>query len=193
MIGLLVMYLFPNPELNLFLYPFVVAGYTYKENETKISVGKKKLAWLAVPIWFLFLIFFKERHYIYTSGITLWISKYGIIPQIGIDIFRYGIGLVGCIATILIIENIGKKWKMVSAIGRYSLQIYVMQCFTMKVFTLVYEKLIIYLKCNLLTKNMLLFDVVITPIMATVTIAVLIGVASVIKKISWLNKICFGK
>ena len=187
------MYLFPNPELNLFLYPFVVAGYAYKEYETNISIGVKKLAWLAVPVWVLLLFFFEERDYIYTSGITLWTSEYGALPQLGIDIFRYVIGMAGSVTAILIMQTIGKKQEVLAVLGRYSLQIYIMQCFEMKLFVMAFQQMIHYLGYNPLATSLYLFDLVITPVMAIVTIAVLIGVASLIKKIGWLNRICFGK
>lgn len=194
-IGLFVMYVFPNQELNLFLYPFILVGFLFNKNSlelSKISIGK----WCVIPLWIILLFLFRRDCYIYISGISPWKSELEVGRHFVIDIYRYVIGFAGSLSVILIVQRLeGPLFKVrwLAAWGENSMQIYIMQCFVMKLYSIGLALIVNKLGTNPITGNTVVFSIVITPVMALVCTAVLYWVALQIKKIKWLNMLCFGR
>lgn len=135
-IGLILTFVIPdsrNLSLYKFMYPYFLIGYFYHKNAGNIQ---KKLN-SALDNWrtliafmgiFAFLLcFYQNESYIYTTGYTL-LGK-GIWPQLGIDIYRFFIGLFGSIFIILLLLKIYNKLshnaiRFFSVIGINSLGIY---------------------------------------------------------------------
>lgn len=128
-LGVFAVALFPNAQMNLFMYPYFVIGYYYgKYKERLIRFERAKyLSLLFLPIM---LLFFEKKHYIYISGI--FGAGYSLVSYLKINSFRWIIGLTGSIFMIVIIEVVLKcravsvMIKSIEELGKRSLQIYVL-------------------------------------------------------------------
>ena len=81
-----ILYIFPNPDMNLFIYPYVVIGLYFKKYEYFFR-RHYRYAVAVIPMYILMLLFYNRNCYIYTTGI----SFSGVVPvieQIQIDVFR---------------------------------------------------------------------------------------------------------
>ena len=112
------------------MYPYFVLGYFYNKYSFKNTLSdntKKKLLSLSAFTFCLMFRFFTYDSYIYTSGYTL-IDK-DIFSQLGINIYRFSIGLLGSLVVILCFSLIanplrGKLQNSICLIGKNSLGIY---------------------------------------------------------------------
>ena len=190
------MYLFPNQEMNLYLYPYFVIGFWAKKKETIWKPYQRRIIFGAT-IWFLFmLVFYRKEHYIYTSGITLWKSEYGCRTQFGIDIYRYLIGLCGSIAIMggvyLLNRRLPIKWtETVCSFGRNTMQIYILQTFVFWVWPRVWNKIVAKFAFNLLRPGTF-FYWFITLVMALILLEVLKKIYY-IKRKPHLHSTLFGR
>lgn len=194
-IGFFVMYVFPNPELNLFLYPYILTGFLFSKKDCKLAkVGIRK--WCIIPLWIILLLFFNRDCYIYTSGISLWNSGLDIGRHVLIDFYRYVIGFAGSLSIILIVlklEGLLSTVRSLAAWGENSMHIYIMQCFMMKMYSMGLSYAVARLGKNPVTSNSMLFSILISPIMALLLCTVLYWASLQIKKLTWLNRLCFGR
>ena len=86
-----------------FLYPFYMAGYFAHSKKMKkvyffAGIHRAKVFIISFIIWSILLCFFNKENYIYTSGFGL-IGK-DIIQQLYCNIFRFMIGILGCITVL---------------------------------------------------------------------------------------------
>ncbi len=96
-----------NIQYFCFLYPFFGLGYLW-EKSFQGRLQKKLYNWqhslvtgvILLIIWGIMVGFFHQENYIYQTGFSL-IGKKLALLQIGIDIFRIVIGLVGSCAVLL--------------------------------------------------------------------------------------------
>lgn len=134
--GLILTFVIPDSRnlfLYKFMYPYFLIGYFYHKHSEKINEKLKTVSesWKAlgaVAVLFAFLLyFFHTDAYIYTTGYTLLGKE--ILPQLGIDFYRFFIGLWGSIFIILLLSKIygclGEHTvRVFSLIGINSLGIY---------------------------------------------------------------------
>lgn len=198
-IGFFVMYIFPNSELNLFIYPFFVFGFFINKNKEKFNKYRNsKYNFLIIIIFAVLLLFFNKDCYIYNTGITIWNSKNGIIQQSIIDVYRYIIGLLGSISVVIIIDkvigniNINVK-KYLIELGQYSMQIYIIQSLFFGLYLKVINRIVEYFGINILTKNMLFYNLIITPILSIIAIFMILIIIKYIEKNKKISKIVFGR
>lgn len=193
--GYFLMYCFPNPEMNLFLYPFIVIGFLCnKKDISTLKMGN--WIWISVPIWITLLLFFNKECYIYTTGISVWKSEIETWRHLLINCYRYVIGFTGSISVILLINVISKsitKINKFATFGKYSMQIYILQGFAFKIYSKLIRILIDRMGYNPLIENQVLLSLVYTPIMAMVLCIVMIGITKIIEKMHGINLICFGR
>lgn len=193
---LFAMYLFPNKEMNLFLYPYFLVGFLSRKIENKWKPYWKKIAFAATLVFAGLLFFYTEECYIYNSGVTLWSSKHGILSQFVIDVYRYTIGFAGSIAVIGVISLVALKLPKVKAVaswGQNSMQIYILQCFCLsQAWSIIWTNVVERLTYNPLTKNEVIFWCV-TAVMAILLIFILSGVANILKMFPRINRILFGR
>ena len=202
----IVVYALPCGQGNLYVYPYFVIGFYFAQY--KITYGKNRVLELLVKIFSIIgyvvsLFFFEKKHYIYTTG--LYDSQYSFLENIGIDIFRWFIGLVGCIAVISIIEllfnTITLKAKKqlplslsLSKVGEKSLQIYALSVSLLsfwlnKLYSYVVIKIFGY---NILTQNIYLYNFVFTPLIAIAYLLSIYFIIKIFERIKF-SKILFGK
>lgn len=188
-------------NFNLFMYPFFVLGFL--ENDLKFGINKisrkPKEIWVYGIFWLVLLALYRERDYIYTSGIWPFDSEYGIWMQIVIDIFRYLIGIVGCILVIKILQWLLGKLEntrcvcFVEEIGKKSLSIYLTQRIVLEI--------IIAKICNkypvtiefLPMGNKVVYSVLLTPLLAVILCMLLMKVVNLFSKNKVIRCVLFGK
>lgn len=197
LIGFFTMYIFPNQEMNLFIYPFFVLGYLYKANEEPLK-KYYKYGYIAIIAFIVMLIFFKRQDYIYITGVTIWNGKANIIEHILIDIYRYAIGLLGSVSVLMLIKMIEEKIPehikgFIEKCGRYSMQIYILQSIIFRVYIVTLEKIINFIGNNVFTQNIITYNYIITPILAIITIGLTILITEVLNKNKKVSKFLFGR
>lgn len=119
--------LFPNAVLNLYMYPFFLIGFAIpKINDAKKVVQIIGASMVLYPIG---MIFFQKDHFIYTQW--LWDKDYSVLRNINIDLYRYSIAILGCCFFAAICFLIFKHSSptnrivcLVERMGKKSLQIY---------------------------------------------------------------------
>ena len=196
-IGFFLMYVFPNAELNLYLYPYVVFAFYYKKYE-KCFVEKTKLfAWICVALFILLLPFYNENTFIYTSGISLWKSEMTVPEHILIDIYRYIIGIAGSVTVVFgvckSVEKLKKADMILSKTGRYTMQIYIIQCFFFKLFGTVFGKIEERFWNTIIFQGFLFRDIISALVLCVVLFVFCIAVSKMMEKNRKLNKLLFGR
>ena len=117
----LILPLFPNvmnSNLCFFLYPYFIGGYIFHKyggNEKWAALDRewRYVAGIAaVVIWVVLLAFFQQKHYIYTTNISI-IGKEPI-EQIFIDLYRWITGFAGSMVALLVVYAMSKgpQWLM---------------------------------------------------------------------------------
>lgn len=116
-----------------YLYPFFVLSYLYgnlksKGIDFKFQSLKNKLLPALFLIYGILIFFYKEKHYIYTSGYII----IGKDPsQIIVNLYRLLVGLIGCILCIIIIQKFHEHFDhnfilfIFSQLGKHSLGLYI--------------------------------------------------------------------
>ena len=115
------------------MYPFFLIGYFCHKHSERLKKGfnlflkSGKLLGSIAAIFVFLLYFFNNNSYIYTTGYTLLDKE--MLTQLGIDFYRFIIGLVGSFFIILLLLKIYPKisdciTSIFSIIGMNSLGIY---------------------------------------------------------------------
>ncbi len=131
LLGFLVVAVFPNGMMHLYMYPYFVLGYVFARNETRLKPKKivfDVIGLLSAAAFAGLMHFYQKKHFIYISymfgGATHWDS-------LKIDGFRWGVGLFGSLAAIWITRRIFLAIKKenrvvngIESIGRDSLAFY---------------------------------------------------------------------
>ncbi len=133
-VGGAVVLLLPNGVYNLFMYPYFLIGFLFAACKDRLPRAILRLRYLSLPIFPLLLLFFEKKHYIYTTG--LFGKAYTPLQYLGIDLFRFLIGLVGSIFAAVVAEwlfhllNNGHRMRTLYqgllSLGEKSLQVYVL-------------------------------------------------------------------
>lgn len=123
-----------NIALYSFMYPYFVIGYLINREDTgkrESSLGQKWLLPVLLALFIALFLLYNRDSYVYTSGYSLIGEKSGILRQLGIDLYRLVIGLVGSVVIVLSIKAlychfpIGVK-NVMSNIGMNTLGIYIL-------------------------------------------------------------------
>lgn len=130
----------PRKNNILFVYPYFIIGFVFSDkNVFSLDTYRKKEP-IFLLIWLCLIPFYKRQHYIYTSGILPCGSEYGFWMQIGIDTYRYLVGLAGVLATVYIARLLYDRFRerkvtrVMAYAGIHSLDIYVMQRLLLELF-----------------------------------------------------------
>lgn len=203
-VGIIFVLIAPNPTMNLYMYPYFVIGFLFNEYKSGVLDKLKKIGHLILLIYPIILIFYKNRDYIYTTGINPLVSEYGVVNQIGIDIYRWCVGLFGSvfvlILTYIIIQKFSEKAivkrisKTFSYLGCISLQIYVMQRVFLELFlSSTFKSMVDGIENNLLATNIVIFNHFITFTVAIIYSLIFYYIEKRLKNHCRLNWILFGR
>ena len=140
---------------------------------------------------------------------TWKIKEIGLLGQICIDLYRYVIGLVGCIAVVGLLEILYRgivqkdciKSKLASEglgvierFGLHTLEVYVIQRIVLeRCFAKGYEYVVNLMDQNILALNLALYDLVFSLMIAVLIGYVLLRISEAISKHSRLSLLLFGK
>ncbi|MEE3325234.1 MAG: acyltransferase family protein [Methanosphaera sp.] len=190
----------PAKNCNIWLFPYFLSAFLFHEYQPKFE-KYLNIQYLALPLFPIMLFFFHKRDYIYTSGINPFNSSYGVKIQIGIDLYRWMLGVVGSIFIITILLFIYSKtksmkfWTLISNVGQNTLQIYVLQALILeRIFSMIYAKITLTIDSNLLAKNMVLYNFVWTPLLTIILLVVFMVIISFMKKrLPKFSKFIFGR
>lgn len=129
-----VLCVFPNPQMNLFIYPFILAGFFIKRYEAKGGKIYKENYFalvIVVPVFLILLLFYSKEMFIYVTGIT-YTGIVSLREQFLIDLYRYMIGFIGSYAVFIVVKKLEhfipqKISVFIENCGRQSLSIYILQ------------------------------------------------------------------
>lgn len=193
--GFLMMYVFPNAELNLFLYPYVVLGFYYKKR-TESFLRVKKYGWICILLYITLLPLYKVTSFIYTTGISVWKSDVIVSIHMLIDLYRYIIGLAGSIAVIymcVLSRKIRTFDRGFSMCGQYTMQIYIMQCFFFKFFGIVWVKIKNEAFNSAALLNTSVRNIMVAIPFCVILLLTLLFISKIFERNSHINKILFGR
>ena len=196
-IGFFAMYLFPNPEMNLFLYLFFVLGYCVNQHEVYKKLSNFKARFLSIPLWIILLLFYSNDSYIYTTGISIWENGKTISEHFLIDVYRYVIGLCGCLSVIILIKILTQlqknKSRILQRFGMYSMQVYIIQSFIMKIYPLILNKInnkFVWIKSIV---NYPFAIYILAFFEACICCYVCVCLAKIIERDDYISKLLFGR
>ena len=87
-----------------FVAPYFIGGYYYAKKQ-KSWLKSNVVGGVSTLLWAVLMLFYSKDSYIYTTGITVF-RKENMWNQIGIDAYRYLVGIVGVIAVIWILKKL---------------------------------------------------------------------------------------
>jgi fucose 4-O-acetylase-like acetyltransferase len=161
-----------------FLYPFFVIGYLFHRFQPRTARIAPSVALVCAAAFPVMVLFYGRSIFVYVTGTSLWTSAFS--SQIGIDVFRFAIGLVGCGMCCALVYYLGSKvgWlrfrQLFAWFGLNALVIYAVQ------------RLLVQRWLGLvipdLTRNILLYDFVITPLIAMVGAVLISLLCSLIRR-----------
>ena len=120
------------------MYLCFLLGFEINKWSLFVQFSRRKMMIATSFFSVIFLILFQyynQESFIYTSGFSLYSSKYSAIHQLYIDVFRYMIGIFGSFAivglTLLYPVNLFRKniSHVISTLGQNSIGIYIFQCY----------------------------------------------------------------
>lgn len=178
-----------NLQLYKYMYPFFLIGYFYKKSsedfrKKSYNFLKDKMAiCVSVLLYVILLIFYERKIYIYISGFTLLGKKWG--EQLGINVYRTLIGLVGSVMVIYAIDIFYNKYPKeklawISFMGRKSMGIYIISGV---IFSYILPKI---------TSHLCQINYVYSLLQTIIIIVISLGMTLIIQKIPVLNKVLFG-
>ncbi len=201
--GLGIICILPCSTFNVYMFPFFILGFWFAEiPEGRVKTFLLKIKYLSIPLFPVMLLFFKKDHYIYTSGMHIFrLSEFKLFY---LDVYRWAIGFVGSVFTITIAKivvtivkkysNISKK-SLIYKLGEKSLQVYILQKIILEFWlNNIYSKIIEDFNSgvNVLSGNMLLFNWIITPLIAVSVGIVCLLFAKLLEK-SKISNLIFGR
>lgn len=188
-LGILLVGMFPNIHMHLFMYPYFVIGFVYGKYKDAIPEQMKKLRYLSLLAFPVMLLFYQKKHYIYITPI--YDSRMPAMEWITISAFRWAIGLVGCLFVLCIIsllsrlikEESMKAMKWIPCLGENSLAIYCLSVSLLSSYLpRIYNWIVQMLGYNLFAENMMLYNLVFTPLLTVLYALILLGAIRVLKK-----------
>ena len=192
----------PCSENNLFMFPFFVFGYYANKNKILFrKICQDKRMHLSIPILFIIsLRFYDTDDFVYISGVNPFISTEGFSKQIGIDIYRWYIGLIGSIAIIIAVKYIvdlasetNRLVIWVERVGQYSLQIYLLQRILLEILGYhIAQTIFLNIGYNPLILNIQIYNLLITPLIAIIYACIILCIIKVFIKLK-LSKYLFGR
>ena len=104
-----------------------------KEKSEKLDRNKRIGVFIGtLVLYIILLLFFYRDNYIYTTGLSVIGAEKGFTAQLGINLYRSLVALVGCIMILVGSTLITKKFNWVATISSKSMIIYIV---TASIFT----------------------------------------------------------
>lgn len=174
-------------NLYKFVYPYFVIGYFINDIKDIIIKYSKYIKIVSFSLFPLLLLLWKKDYYIYISGTYLFNEYYP--HQLENVLYRYGIGLIGIIVILFLIElyfkfiNKNKINNILCILGKYSLGIYII---TGYMFDLLNRITVPFVN------NMYIYSFIVTPIVSMVMVYISVIISKKIQSNKLLNTLLFG-
>lgn len=116
--------------LFFYIYPYFLLGYLVNKYSAYAKMQKNKFLIFGISLccYVVFMLFYTESSFIYTSKLCLFQNGSLDIMQFIIDLYRWGVALFECIAVLslvsILIGYMGYLVNALSKIGVFSLGIY---------------------------------------------------------------------
>lgn len=116
--------------LFFYIYPYFLLGFLANKFGAYAYMQKKKYLIFGISLccYLVLMMFYVEDSFIYTSKLSLFQNGSLSFSQFVIDLYRWGVGLFGCIAVLsliyILIRHMGIFVNMLSKMGVLSLGIY---------------------------------------------------------------------
>lgn len=201
-LGIGIVALFPNAQMNAFMYPFFIAGLLWGRWKAHVPKGVRVLRFASLVLFPLMLPFYRREHYIYTTELL----GYGDWSrQIPIDLFRWAIGFVGSLFVLVVLEGLFALLKtlhkdclwnicrVAAKPGEKSLQIYTLSVIFLSAYLpALCRRAVMWAGQNFWIADIRLYDFVYTPVLAACYVAALLALNRLLEK--WnIGKIIFGR
>ncbi|MCR5689504.1 MAG: acyltransferase family protein [Clostridiales bacterium] len=195
--GVICVALLPCWESNVYMYPYFIIGYLYARNKEKLGRIINYIGPVSLAAYIAMLIFFRKEHYIYVSGIF---GGESFSESLIIDLFRWGIGLVGSCAAVWICKLLHPVLKIklktliekTEKLGEHSLAVYTLSVsFLSFLLPVIANKVLFYIPVDL-NKYIWLYNLVITTVLAVGYSVFLLLLIRLLKKIG-LYRLLFGR
>ncbi len=144
LIGFFFVSLFPNMHLNIYMYPYFVAGFWYHRYEKILEKWIKYMVVCFMLIFSVLFVFFRKEYLIYITKI--WGDVYSLKTYAMINLYRWGIGFAGSALALAFtywltkLVGQGKIRCYLETMGKYSLQVY---CLSIVFLSFYLQKLIL--------------------------------------------------
>lgn len=176
--------------LPFFMLGFKVGGVAKKWSENQNQYKQIGVFTISLIVYIILLLFFHKDNYIYTTGLSVLNSEKGFAAQLGIDVYRAVVALVGCIMVLVGSTLMTKHASWITTVSCKTMTIYVI---TASVFTYI-PQLMIRAGIKTVLGS---FPAVITDIVALIPISILLTLFAllaerIIVKLK-LGKILLGK
>ncbi len=190
----------PGRVNNLFMYPYFIIGCCLHR---LVSPDMKYVRWIeriSIVLYSMLLIFYSRDCYIYTSGLWIFNRHEPWWRQLGIDLYRYMVGLFGSIAVLSVAKKLYSavnKESLVSSLvirlGTISLEIYILQRYLVERFgAAAFSRLVNYMGENYFAKNLVVFDFVITSLAAVAAALIMDRIIYALQRVT-VSKYVFGR
>ena len=154
-----------------FVAPYFIGGYYYAKGQ-KNWLKSNVIGSVSTLLWAVLMLFYSKNSYIYTTGITVF-RKENVWNQLGIDAYRYLVGVLGVIAVTWVLKKpyaflVSRKesWvtsgrRMVEYMGRSSITYYILSTylfawimpeitkgFTFNIISVLVEAIVVAVMCD---------------------------------------------
>ena len=184
-----------NFDLYGFVLPFFILGFKVgsvaKEKNEKREKTKKVYIFVVSLIAYIILLqFFHKDNYIYTTGLSVIGTEKGFTVQLGVDLYRWVVALVGCIMVLEGSMLITKKTNWVASISSKTMIIYIV---TASIFTYVPQLMSrAGIKILLGSIPTVIMDIILLIPISAILILLALLAEKIIEKIK-LGKVLLGK
>lgn len=200
-LGVVLVAMFPNIHMHLFMYPYFVIGFFYARLQGCLPENFGKLRYVSLVVFPAMLPFYETRHYIYVSPV--FSSEMGLMNSITISGFRWAIGLAGCVFVLTVIRLLFDLtvqesrtpaiWQGVARLGENSLAIYCLSVSLLSGYLpQIYAAVVHGLGGNLPAENWFVYNLLLTPLLSLGYCFGLYALVQLLKK--WnLHEVIFGR
>ena len=194
--------MFPNRDMNLFMYPYFVLGFYFSKYKDRLPNIVQKLKYISLPLFPVLLCFYEKKHYIYTTGL-LPNEKYSFLQMVCIDTYRWLIGLVGSLFVITVLQLVynhiiikvktPRLSNALSKMGEKSIQMYAFSVPFVSIYlSVLFPKVLGVLNMeNIFVNNMFVYNYVFTLLLSVGYSFVLYVLIKCLDKLK-ITKVMFG-
>ena len=199
--GIFVILLLPQWNMTLFMYPYFVVGFFCGRFRKQARSVYRYLRYGVLALFPVLLTAYETKHYIYIT--PMFSEELGLAASLEIACFRWLIGFAGSIFLLSAVEFLAylggripvlqRCLQALSCLGKNSLQIYCLSASLLSGYLPhLYRKFSELAGENLFAKNIAVYDLLFTPLLAAAWSVGLYGAVLLLKRLK-LHGLIFGR